>query len=66
MDSGESCKRLCAAFRCGNDKEKVSVFSSEHGKNRECENAEELLGLEGEAASVYFSVFDDLILQQKD
>lgn len=34
VDSGESCKRLCAAFRCGNDKEKVSVFSSEHGKNK--------------------------------
>lgn len=32
---------------------------------RECESAEELLGIEGEAASVYFSVFDDLILQQK-
>ena len=30
-----------------------------------CENSEELLGLEGEAASVYFSVFDELILQQK-
>jgi CRISPR-associated protein Cas1 len=27
---------------------------------------EELRGIEGEAASVYFSVFDDLILQQKD
>ena len=32
---------------------------------RICESADELLGLEGEAASVYFSVFDDLILQQK-
>ena len=36
------------------------------GKIRVCEHADELLGLEGEAASVYFSVFDDLILQQKD
>lgn len=27
---------------------------------------DELRGIEGEAASVYFSVFDDLILQQKD
>lgn len=27
---------------------------------------DELRGVEGEAASVYFSVFDDLILQQKD
>lgn len=32
---------------------------------RSCDSAATLLGLEGEAASVYFSVFDDLILQQK-
>lgn len=31
-----------------------------------CENSEELRGYEGEAASVYFSVFNDLILQQKE
>lgn len=31
-----------------------------------CENTEQLMGVEGEAASVYFSVFDDLILQQKE
>lgn len=30
------------------------------------ENLEQLRGYEGEAASQYFSVFDDLILQQKD
>lgn len=35
-------------------------------KIRTCTDAGELLGLEGEAASVYFSVFDDLILQQKE
>ncbi len=29
-------------------------------------NTDELRGIEGEAASVYFSVFDDMILQQKD
>ena len=33
---------------------------------RSCEDGSILLGLEGEAASVYFSVFDELILQQKD
>lgn len=33
---------------------------------RVCEDASKLLGLEGEAASVYFSVFDQLILQQKE
>ena len=33
---------------------------------RSCEDSSILLGLEGEAASVYFSVFDELILQQKN
>lgn len=33
---------------------------------RTCEDVSKLLGLEGEAASVYFSVFDQLILQQKE
>lgn len=33
---------------------------------QKCSTASSLLGIEGEAASVYFSVFDDLILQQKD
>jgi len=32
---------------------------------KECSDLDGLRGLEGEAASVYFSVFDDLILQQK-
>lgn len=31
-----------------------------------CENLQSLRGVEGEAASLYFSVFDDLILQQKE
>lgn len=31
-----------------------------------CENLDVLRGIEGEAASLYFSVFDDLILQQKE
>jgi CRISPR-associated protein Cas1 len=31
-----------------------------------CENKDVLRGIEGESAKVYFSVFDDLILQQKD
>jgi CRISPR-associated protein Cas1 len=33
---------------------------------RECESSERLRGYEGEAASLYFSVFDDMILQQKE
>lgn len=31
----------------------------------DCRNTEQLRGIEGEAAARYFSVFDDLILQQK-
>ena len=30
-----------------------------------CQDAAQLRGYEGEAASVYFRVFDELILQQK-
>lgn len=33
---------------------------------RSCQNSAELRGFEGEAASLYFSVFDELILQQKE
>lgn len=44
-----------------------SLFMSESLKKiKACNEASELRGLEGEAASVYFSVFDDLILQKKD
>lgn len=32
----------------------------------DCTSADELRGIEGEAAQVYFSVFDDMILQQKE
>lgn len=32
----------------------------------ECKSLDDLLGYEGSAARIYFSVFDDLILQQKD
>lgn len=44
---------------------KSSFLASGIPKIRKSCSSEELLGLEGEAASVYFSVFDDLILQQK-
>lgn len=44
-----------------------SAFLSENLKTiRACEEAERLLGIEGESASLYFSVFDELILQQKE
>lgn len=33
---------------------------------KKCENLGQLRGYEGEAASVYFSVFDELIIQQKE
>lgn len=52
------------------DSEKLkekSAFLAERLKDiRICDNHEKLLGLEGESASIYFSVFDDLILQQKE
>jgi len=32
----------------------------------QCENLEQLRGIEGEASSQYFRIFDDLILQQKE
>lgn len=55
-------------MRLDSDKLKAkSAFLAQRLKDiRVCENAETLLGLEGETASVYFSVFDDLILQQKE
>ncbi|MCR5729826.1 MAG: type I-C CRISPR-associated endonuclease Cas1c [Ruminococcus sp.] len=33
---------------------------------RNCSDIDSLRGIEGEAASVYFSIFNDMILQQKD
>ncbi|MGB4092297.1 MAG: type I-C CRISPR-associated endonuclease Cas1c [Ruminococcus flavefaciens] len=35
-------------------------------KARNCSDMDSLRGIEGEAASVYFSVFNDMILQQKE
>lgn len=52
------------------DTEKLKIKSSLLDNSlqalRRVSNEGELLGIEGEAASVYFSVFDDLILQQKE
>lgn len=46
---------------------RVSQFMAESIKNvTVCESLEQLRGFEGESASQYFSIFDDLILQQKD
>ena len=47
-------------------KEKSSFLASRLKEIRTCESPDKLLGLEGESASVYFSVFDELILQQKE
>ena len=49
-----------------NIRKKSAFLFQSMEKIRNCETADELLGLEGEAASVYFSVFDQLILQQKE
>lgn len=51
------------------DVEKLKA-ASENLKNslslvRDCQSTEQLRGFEGEAAKVYFGVFDELILQQK-
>ena len=48
-----------------NIKKKSLFLAQNMGKIRGCEREEELLGLEGEAASVYFSVFDELIITAK-
>ena len=47
-------------------KKKSQFLSNSLKMIRNINGLEELRGIEGEAASVYFSVFDDLILQQKD
>lgn len=46
-------------------KEKSAFLSNAIKSCEDCKSADELRGIEGEAASVYFSVFDDMILQQK-
>lgn len=47
-------------------KSRSAMLTASMSAIRQCKEASQLLGLEGEAASVYFSVFDDLILQQKE
>lgn len=51
------------------DVEKVKSASDNLKKSleyiKECQSKEQLRGYEGEAASIYFGVFDQLILQQK-
>ena len=50
----------------GKLREKSTFLYNSLAKIRECDSASKLLGLEGEAASVYYSVFNELILQQKE
>jgi CRISPR-associated protein Cas1 len=47
-------------------RQKSQYLSNSLKMVNEAKGLDELRGIEGEAASVYFSVFDDLILQQKD
>ncbi len=47
-------------------KAKAAIIAEAARRAYEVENADSLRGLEGEAASNYFSVFDDIILQQKE
>ncbi len=47
--------------------ERASQFLKATLQNiQSCTTPEQLLGMEGEAASVYFRIFDDMILQQKE
>ncbi|MCX7771977.1 MAG: type I-C CRISPR-associated endonuclease Cas1c [Clostridia bacterium] len=47
-------------------KRKSAFLQNSLKQVRECVDTQQLRGVEGEAASVYFSAFDDLILQQKE
>lgn len=47
-------------------KDKSAYLYEALKKCMKAESIDSLRGIEGEAASVYFSVFDDMILQQKD
>lgn len=47
-------------------KQKSQFLSNSLKMIEDANGLDELRGIEGEAASVYFSVFDDLILQQKE
>ena len=48
-------------FKSGSQLLKKSIENA-----RNAENIDSLRGIEGEAAQIYFSLFDDMILQQKD
>lgn len=48
-------------FKSGSQLLKKSIDNA-----RNAENIDSLRGIEGEAAQIYFSLFDDMILQQKD
>lgn len=56
------------ALRIDKDKfkRKSEFLQSSIAKAINADDMDELRGIEGEAASVYFSVFDDMILQQKE
>lgn len=63
-------ERACRDYPMRIDVEKLKKVSAELRdalqKVQECDSIDSLRGIEGEAASRYFSVFDDLILQQKE
>lgn len=45
---------------------KIDFLKESIARVSEADSSESLRGIEGEAASVYFSVFDDMLLQQKE
>lgn len=61
-----ACRDYPMRLDTDNIKRKSGFLSEALRRIKNCENEAELRGLEGEAASVYFSIFDNLILQQKE
>lgn len=56
------------ALRIDTVRMKLAIEQLKEARNRtlQCENLEALRGIEGNAASTYFGVFDECILQQKE
>ena len=51
---------------CNKLKAKSELLKGSINLLKNCNDCEQIMGVEGESATVYFSVFDDLILQQKE
>ncbi len=69
-DAGTSLERATRDHAMRLDVERLKRVSGQLKRSlssvQRCDSMEALRGVEGEAASLYFSVFDELILQQKE